>query len=99
MSHVTHSSRDMKNSFISTFADNGHQPLQKHLGLFLDEKLSLLEHIEEKIKKAIVEVNLMRMRKMNLLLLRSSLLTVYKCFSDLIWTMEMRFTINQICLP
>ena len=52
--------------------------VQKHLGLFLDEKLSFLEHIDEKIKKATVKVNLMR--KLNLLLPRSSLLTVYKCF-------------------
>ena len=54
------------------------QSVQKHLGLFLDEKLSFLEHIDEKIKKAIVGVNLMR--KLNLLLPRSPLLTVYKCF-------------------
>ena len=52
--------------------------VQKHLGLFLDEKLSFLEHIDEKIKKLTVGVNLMR--KLNLLLPRSSLLTVYKCF-------------------
>ena len=52
--------------------------VQKHLGLFLDEKLSFLEHIDERIKKATVGVNLMR--KLNLLLPRSSLLTVYKCF-------------------
>ena len=37
-----------------------------------------MEHIDEKIKKAAVGVNLMR--KLNLLLPRSSLLTVYKCF-------------------
>ena len=54
------------------------QSVQKHLGLFLDEKLSFLEHIDVKIKKATVGVNLMR--KLNLLLPRSSLLTVYKCF-------------------
>ena len=52
--------------------------VQKHLGLFLDEKLSFLEHTDEKIKKATVGVNLMG--KLNLLLPRSSLLTVYKCF-------------------
>ena len=52
--------------------------VQKYLGLFLDEKLSFLEHIDEKIKKATVKVNLMR--KLNLLLPRSSLLTFYKCF-------------------
>ena len=48
------------------------------LGLFLDEQFSFLEHIEVKIKKATKEVNLMP--KLNLLLPRSSLLTVYKCF-------------------
>ena len=52
--------------------------VQKHLGLFLEEKLSFLEHIDEKIKKATVGVNLMR--KLNLLLPRSSLLAIYKCF-------------------
>ena len=52
--------------------------VQRHLGLFLDEKLPFLKHIDEKIKKATVGVNLMR--KLNLLLPRSSLLTVYKCF-------------------
>ena len=40
--------------------------VQKHLGFFLDEKLSFLEHIDEKIKKAIVGVNLIR--KLNLLI-------------------------------
>ena len=45
---------------------------------FFDEKLSFLDHIDEKIKKATVGVNLMR--KLNLLLPRLSLLTVYKCF-------------------
>ena len=52
--------------------------VQKYLGLFLDENLSFLEHIGEKIKKATVGVNLMRKR--NLFLPCSSLLTVYKCF-------------------
>ena len=50
--------------------------VQIHLGLFLNEKFSFLEHIDEKIKKATVEVNCMC--KLNLLLPRSSLLTVYK---------------------
>ena len=52
--------------------------VQKHLGLFLDEKLSFSEHIVEQVKKAPVGVN--TMLKLNLLLPRSSLLTVYKCF-------------------
>ena len=52
--------------------------VQKQLGLFLDEKLSFLEHINEKIKKETVGVN--RMRKLNLLSPPSSLLKVCKCF-------------------
>ena len=50
------------------------QSVQKQLGLFLDEKLSFLEHIDVKIKKATVGINLMH--KLNLLLPRSSFLTV-----------------------
>ena len=38
--------------------------VQKHVGLFLDEKLLFLEHIDVKIKKAAVGVNLIR--KLNL---------------------------------
>ena len=36
------------------------QSVQKHLGLFLDEKLSVLEHIDVKMKKATVGINFMR---------------------------------------
>ena len=32
------------------------QSVQKHLGFFLDEKLSFLEHIDAKIKKATVGI-------------------------------------------
>ena len=42
------------------------QSFRKHIGLFLDEKVSLLKHIEVKIKKTTVGVNLLR--KLNLLL-------------------------------
>ena len=52
--------------------------IQKHLGLFLDSKLSFFDHINEKIKKATKGVNVIR--KMNLLLPRSSLPTIYKSF-------------------
>ena len=52
--------------------------IQKHLGLFLDSKLSFFDHINEKIRKATKGVNVVR--KMNLLLPRSSLLTTYKSF-------------------
>ena len=54
--------------------DTSHPSVKKNLGLFLVEKLSFLEHIDVKIKKATVGVNLMR--NLNLLLPRSSLLTV-----------------------
>ena len=52
--------------------------IQKHLGLFLDSKLSFLDHINEKTKKATKGVNVIR--KINLLLPLSSLLTIYKSF-------------------
>ena len=52
--------------------------IQKHLGLFLDSKLNFFDHINEKIKKATKGVNVKR--KMNLLLPRSSVLTIYKPF-------------------
>ena len=51
---------------------------QKHLGLFLDSKLNFSGHINEKIKKATKCINVIR--KMNLSLPRSSLLTIYKSF-------------------
>ena len=50
------------------------QSVQKHLGLFLDEKLLFLEHIESRIKKVTIRVKLMR--TLNLLLPLSSLLIV-----------------------
>ena len=51
---------------------------QKHLGLFLDSKLNFFDHINEKIKKATKGINFVR--KMNLSLPRTSLLTIYKSF-------------------
>ena len=51
---------------------------QKHLGLFLDEKLNFLEHIDEKIKKVTKKINLLR--KLNLMLPCSSLSVIYKSF-------------------
>ena len=51
---------------------------QKHLGLLLDEKLNFSEHINEKLKKVIKNINLLR--KLNLTLPRSSLLIIYKSF-------------------
>ena len=52
--------------------------IQKHLGLFLDSKLSFFDYINEKIKKVTKGVN--AIRKINLLLPRSSLLAIYKSF-------------------
>ena len=49
------------------------QSVQKHVGLILDKKLLFLEHIDVKIKKATVDVSLIR--KLNILLPRSSLPT------------------------
>ena len=52
--------------------------IQKHLGLFLDSKLSFFDHVNEKTKKATKGANILR--KLNLLLPHSSLLTIYKSF-------------------
>ena len=52
--------------------------IQKHLGFFLDSKLNLFDHINEKFKKATKRVNVIR--KVNLFLPRFSLLTIYKLF-------------------
>ena len=72
---------------------------QKHLGLFLDSKLNFFSHINEKIKNATKGINVIR--KMNLSLPRSSLLTIYKSFvrphldySDIIYDQP-----NNSCLP
>ena len=68
-------------SYPSLYFNNAQiqrQSVKKYLGLILDEKLSFLEHINVKIKKATVGINLMR--KLNRLLPRSSLITIYKCF-------------------
>ena len=51
---------------------------QKHLGLFLDSKLNFSAHINEKIKNATKGITVIK--KMNLPLPRSSLLTTYKSF-------------------
>ena len=51
---------------------------QKHLGLHLDSKLNFAEHINEKIKKAVKVISVIK--KLNVTLPRSSLLTIYKLF-------------------
>ena len=62
--------RNHENVYVPVIREN----IRKHLGLFLDSKL---DYINEKIKKT-KGVNVMR--KMNLLLPRSSMLTIYKSF-------------------
>ena len=51
---------------------------QKHLGLYLDEKLNFNYHIKEKICKAMQGVGVIR--KLSKILPRNSLITIYKSF-------------------
>ena len=53
-------------------------PCQKHLGLYLDERLHLSDHIKEKISKACKGIGVIR--KLHYILPRHSLLTIYKSF-------------------
>ena len=52
---------------------------QKHLGLYLDAKLNFSENINEKIKKAVKGISVIK--KVNVTLPRSSLLTICKSFT------------------
>ena len=51
---------------------------QKYLGLYLDAKLNFSDHRNEKIKKAVKGISVVK--KLNVTLPRSSLLTMYKSF-------------------
>ena len=51
---------------------------QKHLGIHLDEELTFKHHINKKINKANKGIGIIR--KFNNILLRSSLLTIYRSF-------------------
>ena len=51
---------------------------QTHLGLYLDTKLNFSEHINEKIKKPVKGISVIK--KLNVTLPHSSLLTIYKSF-------------------
>ena len=51
---------------------------QKHLGLYLDEKLNFSHHIKEKISKAYKGIGVIKKLQNNLP--RQSLLTIYKSF-------------------
>ena len=53
-------------------------PCQKHLGLYLDERLNFSHHIKEKISKACKGISVIR--KLHSILPRHSLLTIYKSF-------------------
>ena len=53
-------------------------PCQKHLGLYLDERLNFIHHIKEKIYKACKGIGVIR--KLHSILPRHSLLTIYKSF-------------------
>ena len=78
------------------------QSVQTHLDFLLDEKLSCLEHERVKIKEAAIVVNLIS--KLNPLLPRSSLLTVYKClirplldYGDVVYDQpNLSYLINKI---
>ena len=51
---------------------------QKHLGIHLDEELTFKHHINEKINKANKGIRIIR--KLNIILPRSALLTIYRSF-------------------
>ena len=51
---------------------------QKHLGIYLDEKLNFIHHIKEKISKANKDVGVIK--KLNNTLPIKALLTLYKSF-------------------
>ena len=53
-------------------------PLKKHLGVHLDEELIFKHHINEKINK--VNKGIRVIRKLNNILPRSTLLTIYRSF-------------------
>ena len=77
---IVFSQKKSDTSHLSLYFNNTRiqrQSVRKHF-LFLDEKLSFLEHINVKIKKVTLRVKLIC--ELNLLLPRSSLLTVYKYF-------------------
>ena len=68
---VNHPALYLKNARVAT------APFQKHLGLFLDEKLTFGHHLNEKISKA--NIGLIRTRLYSYLP-RKSLLNIYKSF-------------------
>ena len=71
-SRVDHPSVTFNNSPVARTS------YQKHLGLYLDEKLNFSHHIKEKISKACKGIGVIR--KLHCVLPRHSLLTIYKSF-------------------
>ena len=69
---TNHPTLYFNNSSIAQF------PVQKHLGLYLDERLSFNYHINEQIKKASKSIGVLR--NLQNILPRTSLLTIYKSF-------------------
>ena len=67
---------------------------QKHLGLYLDEKLNFIHHIKEKISKVCKGIRVIK--KSHYVLPRHSLLTIYKSFIRSILIMSISYMINQI---
>ena len=63
---------------------------QKHLGVTLDLKSTLEEHVLNAFKKFNRTIDLLR--KLQRVLLRTNLVTIYKAFSDTIWIMRISYT-------
>ena len=87
-SRVDHPSVTFNNSSVARTS------CQKHLGLYLDEKLNFIHHIKEKISKAYKGVGVIK--KLHYVLPRHSLLTIYKSFIRSILIMTISYMINQI---
>ena len=55
-----------------------HVSFQKHLGIYLDEKLNFNNHIKEKMAKAMTRTGVIK--RLSKMLPQHSLLTIYKSF-------------------
>ena len=56
---------------------------QKHLGIYLDEKLNFFNHIKEQISKTNKGIGILR--KLRNVLPRNSLITIYNPTSPRLW--------------
>ena len=70
---------------------------QKHLGLFLDNKLDFKKHLDEKINKCHKVIRMMK--KLSKSVSRQSLLTIYKSFVKPTQIVETSFMANHIKAP